>query len=312
MKRFKNILYHADGNPPSQESLNRALTLAQANAARLTVIDVVSAIETSADIEQRYDLNVQELMCQRRLEQLEAWLEPHTRNDSPIYTQVVSGTPFLELIRAVQRNSYDLLIKPPHPHEGLTERLLYGSFDLHLLRKCPCPVWIDRPESAHPYRNILAAVDPADLSCLDLNRLIMDLASSLAARESANLHVIHAWRLPGESMLRSGRARIPAREVERLLDETEQSHRQRLDELLRDYELSTESHGVRLVKDKAAKAITAVADCSHADLIVMGTVGRTGIPGFIIGNTAEDVLRTTRSSILAVKPQGFVSPVTLA
>jgi nucleotide-binding universal stress UspA family protein len=311
MKRFKNILYHADGDTPSHESLHRALALAQANTARLTVMDVVPATETAADIEQRCDLNLQELMRQRRLEQLEAWLEPHTRNGSPIYTQVVSGTPFIELIRAVQRNGYDLLIKPPHPHEGLTERLLYGSFDLHLLRKCSCPVWIDRPESAHPYRNILAAVDPADLSCFDLNRLIMDLASSLAARESANLHVIHAWRMPGESMLRSGRARIPAREVERLLEETEQSHRQRLDELLRDYKLSAGSPGVSLVKDKAAKAITAVADSSHADLIVMGTVGRTGIPGFIIGNTAEDVLRTTHSSILAVKPQGFVSPVTL-
>jgi len=34
----------------------------------------------------------------------------------------------------------------------------------------------------------------------------------------------------------------------------------------------------------------------------MGTVGRTSINGFIIGNTAEDVLQTTRASVLAVKP----------
>jgi nucleotide-binding universal stress UspA family protein len=47
------------------------------------------------------------------------------------------------------------------------------------------------------------------------------------------------------------------------------------------------------------------------DLIVMGTVGRTGIPGFFIGNTAEEVLQTTTASILAVKPEGFISPVTL-
>jgi nucleotide-binding universal stress UspA family protein len=312
MQRFKNILYHADGDKPSQASLNRALALAQANEARLTVMDVISETEEATDIEQRYDLNLQELLRRRRLEQLEAWLEPHTHNGSPVYTQVVSGTPFLELIRAVQRNDFDLLIKPPHPHEGLTERLLYGSFDLHLLRKCPCPVWIDRPESAHPYRNILAAVDPSDLSCLELNRLIMDLASSLAARESAQLHVLHAWRLPGESMMRSGRARISATEVERLLAETQQSHRQRLNELLGDYGLSTDSPGVELVKEKAAKAITSLAETRHIDLIVMGTVGRTGIPGFIIGNTAEDVLRTTRASILAVKPSGFVSPVTPA
>ncbi len=52
-------------------------------------------------------------------------------------------------------------------------------------------------------------------------------------------------------------------------------------------------------------------DPVSADLIVMGTKGRTGIPGLIIGNTAENVLQRTKASVLAVKPNGFVSPVTL-
>ena len=307
MRRFKNILYHADGDNPSQESLHRALALAQANEARLTVMDVIPEIEEATDIEQRYGLNLQELLRQRRLEQLEAWLQPHNRDGSPIYVQVVSGTPFIELSRAVQRNGYDLLIKPPHTPEGVTGRLLYGSFDLHLLRKCPCPVWIDRPESAHPYRQILAAVDPTDKSCLELNRLILGLASSLAEQESAQLHVIHAWQMPGESMLRSGRARISQSELEILLAETEQSHRQRLHELIESY---GHAH-VHLLKERPAKAIGAMVDEVEADLIVMGTVGRTGLPGLIIGNTAEDVLQSTHASVLAVKPKGFVSPVTL-
>jgi universal stress protein E len=42
---------------------------------------------------------------------------------------------------------------------------------------------------------------------------------------------------------------------------------------------------------------------------VMGTLGRTGIPGFFIGNTAEEILQTTHASVLAIKPTGFVSPV---
>jgi hypothetical protein len=32
----------------------------------------------------------------------------------------------------------------------------------------------------------------------------------------------------------------------------------------------------------------------------------------MIGNTAEDMLQTTQTSILAVKPQGFDSPVSLS
>ena len=48
------------------------------------------------------------------------------------------------------------------------------------------------------------------------------------------------------------------------------------------------------------------------DLIMMGTVGRTGIPGFIMGNTAETVLNQINCSVLAIKPEGFVTPIKLA
>ena len=113
-------------------------------------------------------------------------------------------------------------------------------------------------------------------------------------------------------MLRSGRARIPLSELEQLLADTQQSHRERLDDLLKDYGLTSDSSRVWLAKGNAPYAITSRAVDIKADLIVMGTVGRTGLPGLIIGNTAEDVLQTTRTSILAVKPTGFVSPVSLS
>ena len=54
----------------------------------------------------------------------------------------------------------------------------------------------------------------------------------------------------------------------------------------------------------------ALANEIGAELIVMGTVGRTGIPGFFIGNTAETILNQIDCSVLTVKPHGFVSPVT--
>jgi len=112
-------------------------------------------------------------------------------------------------------------------------------------------------------------------------------------------------------MLTSGRARVSAGELQQLLSAATQGHQQKLDELLADYGLTTESPHVNLVKERAPKAISSLSEAVGADLIVMGTVGRTGIPGMIIGNTAEEVLQTTKASILAVKPSGFVSPVIL-
>jgi universal stress protein E len=46
------------------------------------------------------------------------------------------------------------------------------------------------------------------------------------------------------------------------------------------------------------------------DLIAMGTIGRSGIKGLLLGNTAEKILDTSDCSILTVKPNDFVSPVT--
>ena len=48
---------------------------------------------------------------------------------------------------------------------------------------------------------------------------------------------------------------------------------------------------------------------NQIDLISMGTVCRTGIKGFLIGNTAESILAEVQCSVLALKPDGFVSTV---
>jgi len=50
----------------------------------------------------------------------------------------------------------------------------------------------------------------------------------------------------------------------------------------------------------------------QADLVVMGTVSRTGIPGLLIGNTAEVILNNLECSVLAVKPADFATPVSFS
>jgi len=55
--------------------------------------------------------------------------------------------------------------------------------------------------------------------------------------------------------------------------------------------------------------IQRIARHQAADLIVIGTVGRSGIKGLLMGNTADKVLDTCDCSILTVKPDDFVSPI---
>ena len=72
--------------------------------------------------------------------------------------------------------------------------------------------------------------------------------------------------------------------------------------------LKSQTH---LLKGSARKEIPVLAKEIDVDLIVMGTVGRTGIPGFIMGNTAETILHQIDCSVLAIKPPAFITPVTL-
>jgi nucleotide-binding universal stress UspA family protein len=309
MKRFKNILFVADRDDGLTPALDRVAAVASSNDARLTVMDVTPEAGLADVVKQSYAVDLNRQIRQQRLEALEALVHPYTSTGTPVYTTVVTGTPFLEVVRAVLRNGHDLVVKVAQ-YDSDPAPWLFGSTDMHLLRKCPCPVWIDRPHGAPSYKRLLAAVDPFDDESEDLQRLILDLATSLAEREHASLDVVHAWEMHGESALASGRGRIPRSELEQLLRETERRHREAMDALLRPYGLNSAGDNVHLVKGRPARIISRHAREQQTDLIVMGTLGRTGIPGLIIGNTAEDVLRQSQTAVLAVKPGAFVSPVT--
>jgi nucleotide-binding universal stress UspA family protein len=308
MKRFKNILFFADRDEGITAALDRAVTTAETNGARLTVMDVVPEISLADYIRRAYNVDLNAQLREQRLQSLETLTQPYTDRGVLVYTTVASGIPFIEVVRAVQRNAHDLVMKVAEHDTGLAGSL-YGSNDMHLMRKCPCPVWVDRAGNEPAYHRILAAVDPFDDESGNLQRLIMDLATSLADREHAMLDVVHAWEMPGESMLANGRGRIPRGELDSLLDATENTHREALEALLQPYGLSTDCSNVHLFKGRPAQIISAYARELDNDLIVMGTLGRTGIAGLFIGNTAEDVLRETPTAVLAVKPDGFISPV---
>ena len=66
------------------------------------------------------------------------------------------------------------------------------------------------------------------------------------------------------------------------------------------------------MRGSPSREIPALAKRLKADLVVMGTAGRSGIPGLIMGNTAETVLYQLDCSVVAIKPPGFVSPVALS
>lgn len=318
MRHVNNILYFADGDFGPNSTFRRAVDLARKNQARLTLMDVTAESDIAAELIKRYGLADEAQQSEQREAAL-THLASEWAGDLLAHVRSPIGNPFVEVIRAVLSDGYDLLIKPARPRTG-AGAALFGSVDMHLLRKCPCPVWIDRkPERDEPgataddapcYRSILAAVDPVAPGTRSLNQKIMDHAVALAERDGAELNVVHAWQFmvgnegQGTGVAGAGGGLADA------LTHIERHHADALGALVADYGLAMGGGRVHLAKGDAAEQVLARADQLNSDLIVMGTIGRPREAGVFIGTTAEDVIQGSRVAVLALKPEGFVSPVT--
>jgi nucleotide-binding universal stress UspA family protein len=310
MERFKNILVATSPGRLDPPALSAAVTLAHLNDARLTVMDVVAPLppwRKTVNVEGRI-VDLEAAILHDREERLRHLLD--TTPGGPEVEVVESvGEPFIEVIQQILTDGHDLLMvgepvaeRPDEPH--------LSSGVMKLLRKCPVPVWVFRSGRSSPGR-VLALVDPCpDDPVRDgLNDQIMDLATSLARRQNWELHLGHAWTLDGEATLRSSSYEgLPGEIVDIMVREAERIRLGQVEELANRY-VSESERSVHMVEGAPGVALPRLVDRLDVDLVVMGTVGRTGLRGLIMGNTAETILRSVRCSVLAVKPEGFVTPV---
>jgi universal stress protein E len=322
MKRFRNILFVADPEKVCRSALERAVRLAENNQAELALVDVIPRLNAGFRLRDGGATaeDLQAAAAEQRLQRLESLIKPYeSRLD--IRVKVLTGTPYLEIIREVLRGNHDLVIRPPED-AGWFGRLL-GSDDMNLLRQCPCPVWAIKCKGSGSFRRILAAVDVDDSIRPEemrhaMNLRILEIAGALALSEFADLHVVHAWDAIGEILLRGTVVSAPEADVAAYVDQVRERHASYLAALLQEVTgilgegaldfLKPKTH---LVRGEARKKIPALARKLGADLVVMGTVGRGGIPGLLMGNTAEAILQQVDCSVLAIKPPGFVTSVAL-
>lgn len=242
-------------------------------------------------------------------QQMESSLESLSGEGVSAEARLLVGTPFIEIIREVLRGGHDLVIKGAE-RTGRLRGAFLGSSDMHLLRKCPCPVLITKPSKRCRFENILAAVDPDPYhpERNALNIKVLDAAATVARAWGGIIHVVHAWELLSENLYRV-RSLLSSQDLETYLNETHALHARWLKEIVGKADLSGIRHETHLVKGSPWEIIPAMQKEKKAGLVVMGTVGRAGLPGLLIGNTAERVLGKITSSVLAIKPDGFVSPV---
>ena len=145
-----------------------------------------------------------------------------------------------------------------------------------------------------------------------LNRPLLELACSQAIAESAELHVVHAWQSLSPTVSYPG---MPKGLVTDYIKQTCAEHSEELTQLLKETSDYIGSDAMQLIErhdhvldGTPRRAVPKLARMIDADLVVMGSVARTGIKGLLIGKTAESILTLLDCSVLVVKPPGFETP----
>ncbi len=293
MQRFKSILFVADGSEGEKSVLARAVRLASANSAKLTLFAGRDAGHEGAE-ERRNELE--------RLREEAIAQEPGLTID----VETGTGATAESVIQAVLDHHHGLVMKAAAADAGTWKRL-FGTEDQKLMRKSPCPVWIVKHSEEPRLRRILAAVDlnPTQPETEALAKQIMEVSTSLAAEEGSELHVVHVWRMASETALR-GRS-IDTTEVDEMVRGIEAAHQSELDRLLEPHPYDKRT--VHLIEGQAGKVIPDLAETLEVDLVVIGTLGRGGILGFLVGNEAERTLNAVDCSVLTLTPDGFETPL---
>ena len=306
MKRFKNILLYA-GMEENEVALARALKLAIENQATLTIMDVVKPIPHALGLFTNVASSeeLQELVVKDHHEKLQEIADSHQDAGVQIHVAVGEGDPATEIVKKVIRDGHDLVVKSVN---GQTVGKLFGGIARSLLRTCPCPLWLLKPDVNGDFDRILTALDldASDDVHRNLNHEMIEIGTTLAKMENAELHVVTAWEVWMEQALRR---RAGNAEVDAAVAGKEAKVETSMNELLSGFESTTTPVHKHIHQGNSAAVIRSVANDVETDLLVMGTVCRTGAAGLLIGNTAETVLSGVNCSLLALKPDGFISPV---
>ncbi len=143
MAEIKNILLATDFSENSKWALTYALSFAQKYDAKLFILHVIQQpnyplgmyAEISFDAMDKFNRNISEVTAKEMKNLCEVELKGFKNYESLI----ISGIPFIEIIRSAKEKEADLIVVGTHGRTGL-DHVLFGSTAEKVVRKAPCPV----------------------------------------------------------------------------------------------------------------------------------------------------------------------------
>ncbi len=287
------ILAAMDLDKGSDELLRQADALARSYNVKLAICHVLPEIFAVRPLYPQLHLDdalkLSELEAEVRDALMKRLQTVTDRDPSQIEIEIEQGTVHAGILRAAENiGAGAVVVGGKVDHTG---RHILGGAAEHVVRYANCPVLVARPS---PAGKVLAATDFSDLALP-----AVEAGASEARHRKADLAIIHAIDLLPVMSPFYGEFGSYSAPLMDLTGQMRKIWQQRLDECVHHFNAKG---GGLLCDGSAAPAILSAASRQPAQLLVVGTHGRTGLSRIIaLGSVAEAVVRAAPCSVLVVR-----------
>jgi universal stress protein E len=262
---LSKILVIIDPTADTQPAFERALESAKLTGARLHLYLCLT--------ENLGEGNREALVAQQQLE-LEQMAARAEQDGIETVVEIDAGEDWPQrAIAAAARCSAAMVFKNSFAHSDV-QREMRRTSDWALMRLCPCPVLMVHNQADWKHRRVLAAINSQsnDDAHVKLNHQIISFTQEFGDAYGSDTHFVTAYQ--------------------------DLNHPPNKAQLAQ--QCGTPEEHIHAVEGAAASVITGIASALQVDLIVIGTVGRSGLKGQVVGNTSEKILDHTEADVLVL------------
>ncbi|MBQ4809892.1 universal stress protein UspE [Pseudoalteromonas luteoviolacea] len=305
MDKIKRILTVIDPTKEQQNSLERSISLAKKTGAQITAF--LSIYDFSYEMTTMLSKEEREAMRSAVIKDREEWINELITDyvGLDIQAKVVwHNRPYEAIIEEVLNAQFDIVIKSTHQHDTL-KSVIFTPTDWHLIRKCPTPVLLVKDQAWPEHGEIIAAVNAVsdNEQHQTLNKRIIKDALFICDLADASLSLVNTYPATPVNIA----IEIPEFNPSQYSEAVKKHHEDETWSLANEFNIAKETCIVE--EGLPEDVIPAIAQKKSAELVVIGTVGRTGLSAALIGNTAEHVIDSLDCDVLALKPDGYKSPL---
>lgn len=295
MNSFEHILVGTDLSEESNHAIRTGIGHCVASGQRLHVVHAIpESVRFAAGAQASTQREQIQHEVEKRIRSLAESMGAETAASLELSIYARYGRPDRVICDVAAETGPDLIVLGRHGRHVL-EHLFLGSTTAKIARATSVPLLITRASNAisDRYKSVLAAVDLGDLS-----PKVLKIAGEFAKNAGAKLHVLHVYESIGLYEYTSLTPNVPTSRYDKDMAD---SAREGLDNLIDEASISALWPASYVRPGLPAGEILYQSEKMRIDLIVVGSHRRKGLDRFLLGNTADRIMRRASCDVLVVK-----------